>query len=149
VSTITLILVSSIAGAFAGAALVRHIDPERKSKVNQSEQLRKAQDELAHSRSQLNEHFTQTSHLLQTIAEDCRRLQDHVAIDALKLTGLDMREATSKIEETTLELARLSGGQTIEPPRDYAPKAKGSIGMLSEEYGLRDDYDDEAKPLRS
>jgi uncharacterized membrane-anchored protein YhcB (DUF1043 family) len=148
VSAFAIILVSGIAGAFAGAVLTRRIDPQRKAKLDQEAQIRKAQEELAHYRQQMNDHFVQTSHLLQAITEDCRRLQDHVAIDALKLTGLDLREATSRIEESNLHLAQLTAGQSIEAPRDYAPRTKGAVGMLSEEYGLHDDYDEEPKPVR-
>jgi len=148
VSTFAVILVSGIAGAFAGAAIGRYIDPQRKENMEREEQLRKANEALSHYRQQMNDHFTQTATLVKTINDNCRSLQDHVAVDALKLTGLDLRETSSTIEESEFNLARLAGGQPVEPPRDYAPKSKGSLGMLSEEYGLHDDYDDEPKPAR-
>lgn len=147
-STFAVILVSGIAGAFAGAAIGRYIDPQRKENMEREEQLRKANEALSHYRQQMNDHFTQTATLVKTINDNCRSLQDHVAVDALKLTGLDLRETSSTIEESEFNLARLAGGQPVEPPRDYAPKSKGSLGMLSEEYGLHDDYDDEPKPAR-
>lgn len=147
------ILVSGIVGAFAGAAISRYIDPQRKDKLQREESLKKANEALALCRQQMTEHFSQTAALLKTINDSCRSLQNHVAIDALKLTGLDLREPSSTIEESEYNLARLAGGQPVEPPRDYAPKNKDSLGTLSEEYGLHDDYDDnydnEPKPARN
>lgn len=151
-STFSIVLVCGIAGAFIGAAIGRYVDPQRKENLAREEQLRKATEALAIYRQQMNEHFTQTATIVKTIADDCRNLQDHVAVDALKLTGLDLRESASTVSESDFSLARLAGSQPIEPPRDYAPKNKGSLGMLSEEYGLHDDYDDkyddEPKPAR-
>jgi uncharacterized protein len=145
VSTFSVVLVSGLVGAFAGAAIGRYVDPQRKENREREEQLRKANETLAVYRQQMNEHFTQTATIVKTISDNCRNLQDHVAVDALKLTGLDLREPTSTVDEADFSLARIAGGQPIEPPRDYAPKSKDAIGMLSEEYGLHDDYDDEPK----
>lgn len=148
-STFSIMLVSGLIGAFIGAAIGRYVDPQRKENRAREEQLRIAKESLVIYQQQMNEHFTQTATIVKTIADSCRNLQDHVAIDALKLTGLDLREPTSAIAEPEFRLARLAGGQSIEPPRDYAPRNKGSVGMLSEEYGLHDDYDDEPKKARS
>jgi uncharacterized membrane-anchored protein YhcB (DUF1043 family) len=149
VSTFSIMLISALVGAFIGAAIGRYVDPQRKENKTREEQLRKANEALAIYRQQMNEHFTQTASLVKTITEACRNLQDHVAVDALKLTGLDLREPSSNIDASEFSLARLAGADTIEPPRDYAPKNKGSLGMLSEEYGLHDDYDDEPKTART
>ena len=141
-STFSIMLVSALIGAFIGATLSRYTDPQRKENLAREEQLKKAHEALALYRQQMDEHFTQTATIIKTITDGCRQLQDHIAVDALKLTGLDLREPTTTIDEADFSLARIAGGQAIEPPRDYAPKSKGSVGMLSEEYGLRDDYDD-------
>lgn len=151
-SAFSIILVSGIAGAFIGAAIGRYVDPQRKENMAREEQLRLANEALAAYRQQMNDHFTQTANLVKNISDNCRSLQDHVAIDALKLTGLDLREPTSAVSEADFNLAHTAGGHPIEPPRDYAPKSKNAIGMLSEEYGLHDDYDDhyddKPKPAR-
>jgi uncharacterized membrane-anchored protein YhcB (DUF1043 family) len=142
VSTFSIVLVSGLVGAFIGAAIGRYVDPQRKENMAREEQLRLANEALAMYRQQMNEHFTQTATIVKNITDSCRNLQDHVAVDALKLTGLDLREPNSSIDDSEFSLARIAGNQAIEAPRDYAPKNKGSLGMLSEEYGLHDDYDD-------
>jgi len=142
VSTFSIVLISGLAGAFIGAAIGRYVDPQRKENLEREENLRKANEALAMYRQQMNEHFTQTATIVKTITDTCRNLQDHVAVDALKLTGLDLREQTTSLDASEFGLARLASEQSIEAPRDYAPKNKGSLGMLSEEYGLHDDYDD-------
>lgn len=146
-SALSMLLIGMLIGVFAGAAIGRYVDPQRQQNVSQEANLKKAQEELANYRQQVREHFNQTAGLIQSLADQAKAVHDHVAIDALKLSGLDLRPAVEE-QLADYDLAKLVTGDSIEPPRDYAPKHKGGPGMLSEEYGLRDDFDDEPKTSR-
>jgi len=59
-------------------------------------------------------------------------------LGAMQLTNTEIGRqlfAAGENEESSEKLNQAS----IEPPRDWAPKIPGSHGMLSEEFGLKDD----------
>jgi len=105
------------------------------------QRLHEAESNLQGYQRDVAEHFSQTSALVNNLTQAYREVHEHLANGALKL-------ATPAISRQIIDSAN-SGPDTagkayiteqrIEPPRDWAPKAPGSKGMLSEEYGLRDD----------
>jgi len=108
------------------------------------QRLHEAESSLQGYQRDVAEHFSQTSQLVNNLTSAYREVHEHLADGALKL-------ATPAISRKILDSANtnLSGStkayiseQRIEPPRDWAPKAPGAKGALSEDYDLRDDHHD-------
>lgn len=102
-----------------------------------------AESELSAYQQEVASHFAQTSELINDLTQAYKNVHEHLATGALKL-------ATPAISRQILDSANLSGTNSlasnyssangiIEPPRDWAPKAPGAKGTLSEDYGLHDD----------
>ena len=105
------------------------------------QRLHEAESNLQGYQRDVAEHFSQTAALVNNLTQAYREVHEHLANGALKL-------ATPAISRQIIDSANNSldsnnkayiSEQRIEPPRDWAPKAPGSKGVLSEEYGLRDD----------
>ncbi len=105
------------------------------------QRVHEAENSLQGYQRDVAEHFAQTSQLVNNLTHAYREVHEHLANGALKL-------ATPAISRQILDSANTSlGGDTkayiaeqrIEPPRDWAPKAPGAKGTLSEDYDLRDD----------
>lgn len=105
------------------------------------QRLYEAENNLQAYQRDVAEHFSQTSSLVNNLTQAYREVHEHLANGALKL-------ATPAISRQIIDSANsnLEGGvksyiseQRFEPPRDWAPKAPGSKGMLSEDYDLRED----------
>lgn len=142
-STTTLFLtafISLIVGAGIGAAAVYLLRGQLLGR-NLEQRVHAAENSLNAYQRSVAEHFTQTSELVNNLTNAYREVHEHLASGALKL-------ATPAISRQIIDSANsgLSGTsqafineQSIEPPRDWAPKAPGAAGTLSEAYGLRDD----------
>ena len=111
------------------------------------QRLHEAESSLQGYQRDVAEHFAQTSQLVNNLTNAYREVHEHLASGALKL-------ATPAISRQILDSANsnLSGDtkayiaeQRIEPPRDWAPKAPGAKGTLSEDYDLRDDHHTNAR----
>jgi uncharacterized protein len=105
------------------------------------QRLHEAEGSLQGYQRDVAEHFSQTSQLVNNLTHAYREVHEHLASGALKL-------ATPAISRQILDSANTNLGsgtkayvaeQRIEPPRDWAPKAPGAKGSLSEDYDLRDD----------
>ena len=115
------------------------------------QRLHDAESTLQSYQRDVAESFSQTSQHIQTMTQSYREMHEHLANSAAKL-------ATPEISRKILESANNSLGdsktsyisaQHLEPPRDWAPKALGSKGTLSEDYGLRDDDHSIARPTET
>lgn len=137
-STLAIAILSGIIGALIGLVLGRTIDPMHQQHQQQSTTLQKTQRELDDLRSQIKDYFTHSATSLQQLNDSTRILQNQLAADALKISGLDLLPTGSQHSEE-FRLAQLLSTDGIAPPRDYAPKEKNSRSTLAEEYGLRDD----------
>jgi len=138
VSILAVAILSGIIGALIGVMLGRTLDPMHQQHQQQSTTLQKTQQELDDLRSQIKDYFTHTAATLQQLSDSTRALQNQLATDALKISGLDLLPAESQ-QSVEFRLAQLLSPDGVAPPRDYAPKEKNGRSTLSEEYGLRDD----------
>jgi uncharacterized membrane-anchored protein YhcB (DUF1043 family) len=134
-------LLCLLAGAGIGAVLLYVFRAQILGR-DLEQRLHEAESTLQGYQRDVAEHFTQTSSLVNNLTQAYREVHEHLANGALKL-------ATPAISRQILDSANsnLSGDtkayineQRIEPPRDWAPKAPGAKGALSEDYGLRDDH---------
>lgn len=139
-------LICLLAGAGLGVA-VAYIFRAKILGRDLEQRLHQAENSLQGYQRDVAEHFAQTSQLVNNLTSAYREVHEHLASGALKL-------ATPAISRQILDSANsnLSGDtkayiaeQRIEPPRDWAPKAPGAKGTLSEDYDLRDDHNTNAR----
>lgn len=139
-------LVCLLAGAGLGV-LIAFIFRAKILGHDLEQRLHEAEGSLQGYQRDVAEHFAQTSQLVNNLTHAYREVHEHLASGALKL-------ATPAISRQILDSANTNlGGDTkayvaeqrIEPPRDWAPKAPGAKGSLSEDYDLRDDAHNHAR----
>ncbi|GAA5523955.1 hypothetical protein Maes01_00504 [Microbulbifer aestuariivivens] len=136
-STSVLILVG-ILGVALGTLLAFLAVRTRSGEHNSQEleaRLHEANKKLEDFQLQVNEHFDQTSQLVQNLTESYREVHEYLANSAMRLSSQDigrqMLEAGSgKLSENEEAL------KSVSPPRDWAPKEPGAKGTLSEDFGL-------------
>ncbi len=108
------------------------------------QRLHQAETELQHYQRDVAEHFAHTSQLVNNLTQAYRDVHEHLANGALKL-------ATPAISKQILDAANSDASlheQPLQPPRDWAPRAPGSKGTLSDDYGLKDEEHPETKHFR-
>jgi uncharacterized membrane-anchored protein YhcB (DUF1043 family) len=134
-------LISLAIGAGLGAFLLYLFRAQVYSR-DLEQRLHEAENTLQSYQRDVAEHFAQTSQLVNNLTQSYREVHEHLANSALKL-------ATPAISRQILASANshLLGDekpyineQSFEPPRDWAPKAQGAKGTLSEDYGLHDEH---------
>ena len=143
-------LVCLLAGAGIGG-LIAYVFRGKLLGQDIEQRLHETESSLQGYQRDVAEHFAQTSQLVNNLTHAYREVHEHLANGALKL-------ATPAISRQILDSAN-SGASTsskayiteqhIEPPRDWAPKAPGAKGMLSEDYDLRDDNTHTRMPTES
>lgn len=133
-------LICLIAGAGISAAVLYFFRAQILGR-DLEQRLHQAENSLQGYQRDVAEHFAQTSQLVNNLTQAYREVHEHLANGALKL-------ATPAISRQILDSANSNfssdnkayiGEQRIEPPRDWAPKAPGAKGALSEDYDLRDE----------
>lgn len=139
-----------LCGTALGAFLL-HIFRSNVYSRELEQRLNDAESTLQSYQRDVAESFSQTSHHIQNMTQSYREMHEHLANSALKLAT---PEISRKILESNTSLGDSNtsyiNAQHIEPPRDWAPKAVGSKGTLSEDYGLRDDdHDAHGRPTET
>lgn len=137
---IVMLVVGVIVGVLAGRAWIA---PEQTKEIEQK--LSDAKRELEQYQHGVTQHFSETAQKVRELTQSYKELHEHLALGAMQLTNTEVgRQLFAAGENEGNHKADVS--QTpIEPPRDWAPKTPGSYGMLSEEFGLKED--DEALAL--
>lgn len=128
---IVLLLIGGLIGVAIGRAWV---SPSHQKDLEH--RLDDTEKELKEYHQNVTSHFAETAKKVGELAQSYRELHEHLAKGALELTnteiGRELIEAGGHTTAAHLEQTH------IEPPKDWAPKSPGSHGMLSEEFGLRD-----------
>lgn len=135
VGFVTLVL-GVIAGVVAGRAWVA---PEQTKEIEQK--LHDAKRELESYQQDVAQHFSETAQKVRELTQSYKELHEHLALGAMQLTNTEIGRqlfaaGDGEVSEKTLNQV------SVEPPRDWAPKIPGSHGMLSEEFGLKDEEDE-------
>ena len=136
-------LICLLGGCAIGAMLVRTINPQQQQNKDLESRLVQAEEKLGEYQKEVNEHFAETSQLVNSLTQSYKDVHEYLANSALKLTD-------PAISQQMLEAAKgnLSDDELIinednlEMPRDWAPKAPGQTGALSEEYGLKEEHEE-------
>mgnify|MGYP000011001966 FL=1 len=139
-------LVCGLSGCALGALLTRSSQPQQQSR-DLEQRLQQAEDKLGDYQKEVSDHFAQTSQLVNGLTQSYKDVHEYLANSALKLTD-------PAISQRMLEAAQgnLNEGEelvinedNVEIPRDWAPKAPGQTGGLSEEYGLKEEHEEDEK----
>ncbi len=131
-----MLVVGAVAGVFAGRAWIA---PEQTKEIEQK--LSDAKRELESYQQDVAQHFSETAQKVRELTQSYKELHEHLALGAMQLTNTEIGRqlfaaGDGEVSEKTLNQV------PIEPPRDWAPKIPGSHGMLSEEFGLKDEEDE-------
>jgi uncharacterized membrane-anchored protein YhcB (DUF1043 family) len=114
------------------------------------DRLNEAESSLQNYQRDVASSFSQTAQHIGDMTRCYREMHEHLASSALRL-------ATPEISRKILDSANSLGEaqashvnvQHLEPPRDWAPKPVGAKGVLSEDYGLRDEDTAEIRPTET
>lgn len=143
-------------GLAAGLLLARIIKGDNPARVNELEnRLQDLQRDQAEYRDQVSEHFNTTAELVHHMTESYRDVYQHLASGAQNLCTEDVAskllpageqkmfasDDEGSNEESTANQSQ--SNNSIEQPKDYAPKKSPGPGALSEEFGLEKEKNEE------
>lgn len=132
----TLALVAGVAIGFLLARLLPNAVPNSTQR-----QLDDIQERFDSYQNEVVTHFNATASLVKKLTQSYQDVQDHLSEGANRL-ALDEQTrqrllAALHADSGQAPRERLTPPRDQEPPRDYAPKAPNSPGMLDEHYGLK------------
>ncbi|MEH6470858.1 MAG: DUF1043 family protein [Halopseudomonas sp.] len=130
-----------IIGIVLGLLIARSSNNAR-SKEALIEELNDARREFENYKVDVSSHFSQTADLVNNLTDSYREVHQHLSNSASRLCSEDEQLLVSleRPAETAAnsEVNDAEADQTIEPPRDYAPKNDPeSSGTLAEDFGLK------------
>lgn len=145
-----------LVGVALGAVGSLLISRQTRSEPHIEKQLRDLQEEFTAYRENVNQHFNQTTRLVNKLTNDYAKVQQHLGeaadsfaqppksfeLDADSKGALAEREELLQLEIRNTELgeggedAQFDNPESLEQPKDYAPKAKSQKGTLAEDFGL-------------
>jgi uncharacterized protein len=122
------------------ASRLRNTNPARITALEES--LLELQTQHQKYRENVGEHFSMTAELIQHMTESYRDVYQHLASGAQDLCSGEI--ANKLLPASEDRVFGSAGGETLQPPRDYAPKQNpAQTGALSEEFGMEKKKDTE------
>jgi uncharacterized protein len=129
------------------ARLARRVGGSQSGSVHA--QLESLQLRFEEYQQEVATHFKTTASLVTKLNRSQREVQEHLTQGAMELAPDDMtrqRLLAALEQDDDRPAASYGKGRvepvidTLEPPRDYAPKSEEGPGTLSEEFGARRKY---------
>lgn len=131
------------------ARVTRHMGGSQGGSVHA--QLESLQLRFEEYQQEVASHFKETANLVTRLNRSYREVQEHLTQGAVELAPDDMTRqrllAALEQDDSDLPGSGTASGygkgrvepvfDTLEPPRDYAPKSEEGPGTLSEEFGVR------------
>ncbi|NIB41871.1 YhcB family protein [Pseudomaricurvus alkylphenolicus] len=141
-------IVALVAGGAIGALLFKSLAPQEQQNRELESRLQKAENKLTDYQQEVSEHFAETSQLVNNLTQSYKEVHEYLANSALKLTNPDISRqlidaGDGKLIANDTNVA--AEESTPEAPRDWAPKAPGEKGQLSEDFGLEPNHQEEEK----
>ena len=138
-STVLLIALGCLFGGIViGLLLTRALHPEEKKRKALQEELEKTRQELKDYQHDVTSHFMQTSNHINNLTQNYRELHEHLSHGAMRLASPEIsRQMIDAGYGKLTDDSAIDPSLAPSPPKDYAPKVPG--GVLSEDYGLRED----------
>lgn len=136
-STLLIGLLCLATGLVIGFVMARTLHPKERERKELEEKLLQSQNQIKDYQQEVTEHFIKTSELVNNLSHSYRDVHEHLATSAMRLTNPEISRQMIDAGFGRGEDQHVIASETPEPPKDYAPKVPG--GVLSEEYGLKDD----------
>jgi uncharacterized membrane-anchored protein YhcB (DUF1043 family) len=113
--------------------------------IDLQKKLVKSEQHLKQYQQEVSQHFITISHLTASVTQSYRDINEQLVSSAMRLASPEIGRQLLKSGGSDLSLLDPNGNplvdlEDVEVPRDYAPKVPG--GILSEEYGLKDEQED-------
>ena len=131
-------IVTLVVGLALGLLISRRMSPDNRKQRELERSLDRLLQQQKDYQHEVVEHFTDTSKLLNNLAESYRDVHNHMATGANALCDDEAGNILRKIPDGSLsEYSAKPELETVQPPRDYAPKpSPHATGVLNEEFGL-------------
>ena len=132
-------------GAIATYLWIRKSGENTDDVIDLQKKLVKSEQHLKQYQQEVSQHFITISHLTASVTQSYRDINEHLVSSAMRLANPEIGRQLLKSGGSDLSLLDPNGNplvdvEDVEVPRDYAPKVPG--GILSEEYGLKDEQED-------
>ena len=147
-SSLSVALLSCLAfsvGAIVTYLWIRKSGENTVDIIDLQKKLDKSEQHLKQYQQEVSQHFITISHLTASVTQSYRDINEQLVSSAMRLASPEIGRQLLKSGGSDLSLLDPNGNplvdvEDVEVPRDYAPKVPG--GILSEEYGLKDDQED-------
>jgi len=140
-TTLLIAIACLLVGFTLGALLARFLSPQQKKQRELEETLQRAEDRHRLYQQDVTDHFVKSAAMFRELSQNYRVLGEQFADSATRLS-------TPEVSRQVLEAASPAAASTTlphtwssipaEPPKDYAPSARG---VLNERFGLDDHHD--------
>lgn len=149
----TIVLIAAacfLIGAGLGHLYSRAAGGSAQTKREMQRKLEETEQNLKRYQQDVTEHFVKISQLTANLAQSYREIHEQLTTGAVRLAGPEVGRQMLKASGEDARFVDSEGrpllsADQLAPPRDYAPKVPG--GVLSEEYGLREQENEiAAKP---
>ena len=132
-------------GAIATYLWIRKTGENTVDVIDLQKKLVKSEQHLKQYQQEVSQHFITISHLTASVTQSYRDINEQLVSSAMRLASPEIGRQLLKSGGSDLSLLDPNGNplvelEDVEVPRDYAPKVPG--GILSEEYGLKDEQED-------
>ena len=132
-------------GAIATYLWIRKSGENTVDVIELQKKLDKSEQHLKQYQQEVSQHFITISHLTASVTQSYRDINEQLVSSAMRLASPEIGRQLLKSGGSDLSLLDPNGNplvdvEDVEVPRDYAPKVPG--GVLSEEYGLKDEQED-------
>ena len=144
-SVALLVCLAFSVGAIATYLWIRKSGENTVDVIDLQKKLDKSEQHLKQYQQEVSQHFINISHLTASVTQSYRDINEQLVSSAMRLASPEIGRQLLKSGGSDLSLLDPNGNplvdvEDVEVPRDYAPKVPG--GILSEEYGLKDEQDD-------
>ena len=132
-------------GAIATYLWIRKSGNNTVDVIDLQKKLVQSEQHLKQYQQEVSQHFITISHLTASVTQSYRDINEQLVSSAMRLASPEIGRQLLKSGGSDLSLLDPNGNplvdlKDVEVPRDYAPKVPG--GILSEEYGLKDEQED-------
>ena len=148
IDLIAVAFVALIVGIVIGVLLGRQLSPQEQKSRELEQRLQQSEEQLSSYQQEVTEHFAHTAKLVNNLTQSYKEVHEHLATDSLRLANVDISRQLASHSPSEDSQSFLED-ETIEPPKDWAPKTPGLEGLLSEGYGLADEEKNTGEVLAS
>ncbi|BFQ92429.1 DUF1043 family protein [Gallibacterium anatis] len=121
-----ILLIGLIAGFFIGYLVARFTNGSVRKQKQVEQQLQQAKETISEQKQQLEQHFTEASDLMKTLAQDYHKLYQHFASTSTTLLpNLDKAVFTAIEDDSSAKTLNIK-----QQPKDYS---EGSSGLFKQE----------------